>query len=169
VYDYTLGCIFTHDRNIGYNKMGVQKRFRQGQILKLLTGRAVASQDELRRQLGHLGMRVTQATLSRDLRELRLVKTSEGYRPLSTAAEQASPVPAIERALREFLLDIRPAQNMLVLKTPPGGAQPLAAAVDSERWKEVAGTLAGDDTVLVVCSSRSGSNTIQKRLEEMLR
>jgi transcriptional regulator of arginine metabolism len=149
--------------------MGVQKRFRQGQILKLLTARAVASQDELRRQLGHLGMRVTQATLSRDLRELRLVKTSEGYRPLSRATEQASPVRAIERALKEFLLDIRPAQNMLVLKTPPGGAQPLAAAVDSERWKEVAGTLAGDDTVLVICSSRSGSNTIQKRLEEMLR
>ena len=55
--------------------MGVQKRFRQGQILKLLTGQPVASQDELRRQLGHLGVRVTQATLSRDLRELRLVKT----------------------------------------------------------------------------------------------
>ncbi len=63
--------------------MAVQKRFRQGQILKLLAGQPVASQDELRRQLGHLGVRVTQATLSRDLRELRLVKTVEGYRPLS--------------------------------------------------------------------------------------
>jgi transcriptional regulator of arginine metabolism len=149
--------------------MGVQKRFRHGQILKLLAGRAVASQDELRRQLGHLGMRVTQATLSRDLRELRLVKTAEGYRPLSAAAEQTTAVRAVERALRDFLLDIRPAQNMLVLKTPPGGAQPLAAAVDAERWKEVAGTLAGDDTVLVICSSRTASGAIQKRLEEMLR
>jgi transcriptional regulator of arginine metabolism len=149
--------------------MGAQKRFRQGQILKLLAGRAVASQDELRRQLSHLGMRVTQATLSRDLRELRLVKTTEGYRPLTVAADQPSPVRAMERALKEFLLDIRQAQNMLVLKTPPGGAQPLAAAIDSERWKGVAGTLAGDDTVLIICSSRSASSAVHKRLEEMLR
>jgi len=150
--------------------MGMQKRYRQGQILKLLSGQPVASQDELRRQLIHLGVRVTQATLSRDLRELRLVKTTEGYRPLTAAAaEEASPVPALSRALREFLLDIRPAQNMLVLKTPPGGAQPLAAAVDSERWKEVAGTLAGDDTVLIITPSRTARAAIQKRVEEMLR
>jgi transcriptional regulator of arginine metabolism len=150
--------------------MSVQKRFRQGQILKLLSGQPVGSQDELRRRLGHLGVRVTQATLSRDLRELRLVKTSEGYRPLTAAtAEETAPLPTLARALKDFLLDMRPAQNMLVLKTPPGGAQPLAAAVDSEHWKEVAGTLAGDDTVLVICSSRNASGSIQKRLEEMLR
>ncbi len=138
--------------------------------MKLLAGRPVSSQDELRRHLGHLGMRVTQATLSRDLRELRLVKTSEGYRPLSeAAAAEASPLPALARALREFLLDIRPAQNVLVLKTPPSGAQPLAAAVDAEHWKEVAGTLAGDDTVLVICSSRGASNSVRKRLEELIR
>jgi transcriptional regulator of arginine metabolism len=151
-------------------KMAVQKRFRQGQILKLLTGQPVASQDELRRQLGHLGVRVTQATLSRDLRELRLVKTTAGYRPLAAAAgDETSPVAALARAVKEFLLDIRPAQNMLVLKTPPGGAQPLAAALDAERWKEVAGTLAGDDTVLLICSSRNACGAIQKRVEEMLR
>jgi transcriptional regulator of arginine metabolism len=150
--------------------MAVQKRYRQGQILKLLAGRAVASQDELRRQLVHLGMRVTQATLSRDLRELRLVKTAEGYRPLSAAAaEEVAPQNTLARALKEFLLDIRPAQNMLVLKTPPGGAQPLAAAVDAERWKEIAGTLAGDDTVLLITPSRGARAAIQKRVEELLR
>ena len=150
--------------------MGVQKRFRQGQILKLLSGQPVASQDELRRQLGHLGVRVTQATLSRDLRELRLVKTVQGYRSLATAvADEGAPLPALARALKDFLLDIRPAQNMLVLKTPPGGAQPLAAAVDGERWKEVAGTLAGDDTVLIISSSRGACKTLQKRIEVMLR
>jgi transcriptional regulator of arginine metabolism len=150
--------------------MGVQKRYRQGQILKLLAGHVVASQDELRRQLGHLGMRVTQATLSRDLRELRLVKTTEGYRPLSSAAaEEAAPQNTLARALKEFLLDIRPAQNMLVLKTPPGGAQPLAAAVDAEHWKEIAGTLAGDDTVLLITPSRAARAAIQKRVEELLR
>jgi transcriptional regulator of arginine metabolism len=165
MYDYAVACIFKHDRN-----MGVQKRFRQGQILKVLTGQPVASQDELRRQLGHLGVRVTQATLSRDLRELRLVKTSAGYRPLASAtADEASPLPTLARALKDFLLDLRPAQNMLILKTPPSGAQPLAAAVDSEHWKEVAGTLAGDDTVLIICSSRTACSAVQKRVEEMLR
>src|SRR5579872_164650 len=103
------------------------KRFRQGQILKVIAAQAVANQDELRKRLIQLGVRVTQATLSRDLRELKLVKTAEGYRPLA-AAEESSPVPQLARALREFLMDVRPAQNMLVLKTPPGGAQPLAAA-----------------------------------------
>jgi transcriptional regulator of arginine metabolism len=150
--------------------MSVQKRFRQGQILKLLAGPPVANQDELRRRLGHLGVRVTQATLSRDLRELRLVKTQEGYRPLGAAAsEEGSPLPTLARAVKEFLLDLRPAQNMLVLKTPPSGAQPLAAAIDAEHWKEIAGTLAGDDTILIITASRGARSAIQKRLEELLR
>jgi transcriptional regulator of arginine metabolism len=148
--------------------MGAHKRFRQGQIMKLLAGSPVASQDELRRQLVHLGVRVTQATLSRDIRELRLVKTANGYRPLAAAGAEESPVAALARAVKEFLLDIRPAQNMLVLKTPPGGAQPIAAALDAERWKEVAGTLAGDDTVLIVTPSRAACAAVQKRIEEML-
>jgi transcriptional regulator of arginine metabolism len=149
--------------------MGAHKRFRQGQILKVLAGSPVASQDELRRQLVHLGVRVTQATLSRDLRELHLVKTINGYRPLSAAgAEEPSSIPALARALKEFLLDVRPALNMLVLKTPPGGAQPIAAALDAERWKEVAGTLAGDDTVLIITPSRTARVAVQKRIEEML-
>jgi transcriptional regulator of arginine metabolism len=150
--------------------MGAQKRFRQGQILKLVSGEPVANQDDLRRRLVHLGMRVTQATLSRDLRDLRLVKTAEGYRPLSTAAAEETALPqSLGRALKEFLLDIRPAQNMLVLKTPPGGAQPIAAAVDAEHWKEVAGTLAGDDTILIITTSSRARAAVQKRMEEMLR
>ena len=129
----------------------------------------MASQDELRRQLIHLGLRVTQATLSRDLRELHLVKTTEGYQPLASAAVRESPVVSrLARAINSFLLDIRPAQNMLILKTPPGGAQPLAAAVDSERWKEVAGTLAGDDTVLIITPSMKARASVQKRIEEMV-
>ena len=150
--------------------LGMQKRFRQGQILKVIAAESVANQDELRRRLAHLGMRVTQATLSRDLRELKLVKTVRGYQALSAAAEEtATPLPTLGRALREFLIDVRPAQNLLVLKTPPGGAQPLAAAIDAERWKEVVGTLAGDDTVLIITPSRSGRAAVQKRMEELLR
>ncbi|MHB8484559.1 MAG: arginine repressor [Candidatus Acidiferrales bacterium] len=149
--------------------MGTHKRFRQGQILKLVGAEPVPNQDDLRRRLNHMGVRVTQATLSRDLRELKLVKTAEGYRPLTSASEESAPVPQLARALREFLVDVRPAQNMLVLKTPPGGAQPLAAAVDAEHWKEVAGTLAGDDTVLIITPSRAARAAIQKRMEELLR
>ena len=149
--------------------MGSQKRFRQGQILKLVSGETVSSQDDLRRRLHQSGLRVTQATLSRDLRELKLVKTVEGYRPLSAAPEESAPQPSLARALREFLVDVRPAQNLLVLKTPPGGAQPLAAAIDAERWKEVAGTLAGDDTILIITPSRGARAAIQSRMEELLR
>jgi transcriptional regulator of arginine metabolism len=149
--------------------MGAHKRFRQGQILKLIAGQAVASQDDLRRRLGHMGVRVTQATLSRDLRELKLVKTAEGYRSLTAGSEEAAPPAPLARALQEFLLDMRPAQNLLVLKTPPGGAQPLAAALDAGRWKELAGTLAGDDTILIVTPSRTARAAIQKRMEDLLR
>jgi transcriptional regulator of arginine metabolism len=149
--------------------MGAHKRFRQGQILKLIAGQAVASQDDLRRRLGHMGVRVTQATLSRDLRELKLVKTAEGYRSLTAGSEEAAAPAPLARALQEFLLDMRPAQNLLVLKTPPGGAQPLAAALDAGRWKELAGTLAGDDTILIVTPSRTARAAIQKRMEDLLR
>lgn len=145
------------------------KRFRQGQILKVIAAQAVANQDELRKRLIQLGVRVTQATLSRDLRELKLVKTAEGYRLLAAIAEETAALPGLARALREYLVDSRPAQNMLVLKTPPGGAQPLAAAIDAEHWKEVAGTLAGDDTVLIISPSKGARQTIQKRMEELLR
>jgi len=149
--------------------MNTQKRFRQGQILNLLARMQVANQDALRRQLIRRGLNVTQATLSRDLRELKLVKTADGYRPLAAMVEEAPAVSNLARAVSEFLVDIRPAQNLLVLKTPPGGAQPLAAAIDAERWNEIAGTLAGDDTILIVTPSRSARAALEKRLRELLR
>lgn len=152
--------------------MSAQKRYRQGQILKLITSDAIANQDELRRRLAQLKLRVTQATLSRDLRELQLVKTPAGYAQVNAPDEEAAPIPAhpsaFARALREFLLDIRPAENLLVLKTPPGGAQPLAAAFDAEHWPEIAGTIAGDDTVLIVTPTRKTRMALQKKLEELV-
>ena len=149
--------------------MSATKTFRHGQILRLVNAGPIPNQEDLRRRLAQQRLRVTQATLSRDLQELQLVKTKTGYRPANGLADETAAVPPLTRALGEFLLDIRPAENLLVLKTPPSGAQPLAAAVDAERWKEVAGTLAGDDTVLIICSSRNACGTIQKRIEEMLR
>ena len=147
----------------------MHKRFRQGQILKVIAAEPISSQDELRRRLTHLHVRVTQATLSRDLHELKLVKTADGYQPLAAAQEEVAALPPLARALREYLLDFRPAFNLLVLKTPPSGAQPLAAAVDAERFKEVAGTIAGDDTVLIITPSRAARAAVQKRMEDLLR
>ena len=98
------------------------------------------------------------------------MKTADGYTARRPRQPRNCFAGSCTRSrLKEFLLDIRPAQNMLVLKTPPGGAQPLAAAVDAEHWKEVAGTLAGDDTVLIITPSRTTRAAIQKRMEDMLR
>jgi transcriptional regulator of arginine metabolism len=147
-----------------------QKRFRQGQILKLIASEPIVSQDDLRRRLAQIKLRVTQATLSRDIAELKLVKTADGYKPLEPAHENgAQALAPLARAVREYLLDVRPAENLLVLKTPPGGAQALAAAVDGERLREVAGTIAGDDTVLVITPSRAARSVVQQRLGAMLR
>ena len=134
----------------------------------MIASEAISSQDELRRRLAQVKLRVTQATLSRDIAELKLVKTAEGYKPLKPAHEDGALAP-LARAVREYLLDVRPADNLLVLKTPPGGAQPLAAAVDGERLREVAGTIGGDDTVLVITPSRAARTAVQQRLEALLR
>jgi transcriptional regulator of arginine metabolism len=145
--------------------MSATKIFRHGQILRLVSSERIANQEELRRRLAQQRMRVTQATLSRDLHELKLVKTSEGYRAPAVVTEDVSTVPPLTRALREFLLDMRPAENLLVLKTPPSGAQPLAAAVDGAKFREIAGTIAGDDTVLIITSNRKSRESLQKELE----
>lgn len=149
--------------------MSDQKPLRQERILKLVAEEPVASQEDLRRRLAQQGFRVTQATLSRDIRELGLVKTAEGYKPLGAATATAPPLPALRRALGEFLRDVLPAQNLLVLKTPPGGAQPLAAIVDRERWPEVMGTIAGDDTVLIITGTKAACLAVKKRIESVLK
>ena len=148
--------------------MHAPKRFRQGQILKLVAGEPIPNQHELRRRLAHLKLRVTQATLSRDLHELQLVKTPEGYKSVHAVAEESAPAHPLARALKEFLLDVRPAEHLLVLKTPPGGAQPLAAALDAEKFTEVAGTIAGDDTILIVTPRRKVREALQKKLEALV-
>ena len=149
--------------------MGATKTFRHGQILRLVSRERIANQEDLRRRLAQQRLRVTQATLSRDLQELKLVKTTEGYKSGATAAEEPATVPPLTRALREFLLDIRPAENLLVLKTPPSGAQPLAAAVDGSKFPEIAGTIAGDDTVLIITPSRKTRESLQKKIEAQVK
>jgi len=149
--------------------MSATKTFRHGQILRLVSGERIANQEELRRRLAQQRLRVTQATLSRDLQELKLVKTTEGYRATATRAEEAATVPPFTRALREFLLDVRPAENLLVLKTPPSGAQPLAAAVDASEFTESVGTIAGDDTVLIITPNRKTRESLQRKIEAQVK
>jgi len=143
-----------------------QKTLRQGQILRLVARQSIENQDDLCRRLREEGMRVTQATVSRDVHELRLVKTERGYQAL--AAQAAPAAPALPRMAREGIRDLRPAQNMLVIKTPPGGAQSLGAALDAEGWPEIVGTVAGDDTILVISGSTRQRLAAQKRLQDML-
>lgn len=161
MYKNTEHCIIADAMNTG-------KTFRHGQILRLVTDATISNQQELRRRLAAQKLRVTQATLSRDLQELRLVKTHEGYKPETALPEDLPGLPSLTHALAEFLLDIRPAENMLVLKTPPSGAQPLAAAVDGAKFGEIAGTVAGDDTVLIVTPDRKSRESLQKKIEALV-
>jgi transcriptional regulator of arginine metabolism len=148
--------------------MSAGKTFRHGQILRLVSDQSIGNQEELRRRLAAQRLRVTQATLSRDLQELRLIKTHEGYKPAAALPEEPAPLPPLARALGEFLLDIRPAENLLVLKTPPSGAQPLAAAVDGAKFSEIAGTVAGDDTVLIITPNKKSRESLQKKIEALV-
>lgn len=124
----------------------MNKSFRHGQILNIIRDKEIYTQDELARELSQLGVTTTQVTLSRDMRELGLVKTPEGYRQLPT--ERTGP--RLADVANEYLLDIRLAQNLAVLRTSPGNANTLAIALDREELEEVVGTIAGDDTVLVI-------------------
>ena len=149
--------------------MSKSKTFRHGQILRLVSNDRITNQHERRRRLALQRLRVTQATLSRDLQELKLVKTSQGYKQAASLPEETSVLPPLARALGEFLLDIRPAENLLVLKTPPSGAQPLAAAVDGAKFREIAGTVAGDDTVLIITPSRKMRESLQKKIQALVK
>jgi len=139
----------------------MNKSFRQGQILKIIHGKEIYTQDELARELAQLGVPATQVTLSRDMRELGLVKTPEGYRQLPT--ERTGP--DLADVANEYLLDIRVAQNLVVLRTSPGNANTLAIAIDREALDEIVGTVAGDDTVLVITPD---NETAAKFRQQML-
>ena len=145
----------------------MNKSLRQRGILELLKHGPVGSQEDLQRALRKRGLKVAQATLSRDIRDLRLAKTADGY-SLSQGDASAPALPPVSRLVREFVLEVRPAQNLLVLKTSVGSAQPVAAALDEEEWPEAIGTIAGDDTILIVCPDKADAEKLATRIEEML-
>ena len=146
----------------------MSKAARQKAILELLHRGPVESQEELQGFLAKRGFEAGQATLSRDIRELGLIKTPEGY-SAGRGVVVAEPVlPSVSRLVREFVVDVRLAQNLIVLKTSVGSAQPVAAAVDAEDWLEVVGTLAGDDTILVISPDNRTAQQLVRRIQGML-
>ena len=144
------------------------KAARQKTILELVHKGPIESQEELQGYLAKRGFAVGQATLSRDIRELGLVKTYDGYVPANGVGVSEPVLPSVSRLVREFVLEVRLAQNLLVLKTSVGSAQPVAAAMDAEDWSEVVGTLAGDDTILVISQDNKTAQQLARRIEGML-
>jgi len=140
------------------------KTYRQGQILKLIRSKKILTQEELSLELKNQGIAATQVTLSRDLRDLRLVKTREGYQEM--APEETGP--GFTMLAGEFLNDVLRAQNLVVLKTSPGHANTVAVALDREGWPEVVGTIAGDDTILIIAPDNPTAESVQERLLELL-
>jgi len=137
----------------------MNKAYRQGQILKLIRTHAVHTQEDLARELREsAGVPATQVTLSRDIRELGLVKTPDGYRQVAVRSG-----PSLAEAIAEFVQDVRQAQNLIVLKTAPGNANALAAAIDAENAPEMVGTLAGDDTILVIAPDVETATRLRER------
>ena len=148
---------------------GLMKQQRHTAIREVLNQSSVPSQDELRRRLARRGFHVTQATLSRDIHQLRLSKGPSGYSlPNTLMEEEDDSLPGIREVLRSFGLEVRQAMNQLVLITTTGGAQPIAAGIDYEDWPEVVGTIAGDDTVLIICPDERQARTLKVRIEEFI-
>jgi transcriptional regulator of arginine metabolism len=145
------------------------KQDRHMAIRELVAGALIGSQDELRRRLVKRGFEVTQATLSRDIHELHLYKGPNGYAvPNGVALEEEDDMPGTPEMLRSFGLRVKQALNQLVLITTSGSAQPVALAVDGEDWPEVVGTIAGDDTVLIICPDQKRATLLRERLEAMI-
>jgi transcriptional regulator of arginine metabolism len=139
-------------------------------IRQLVEQDPVHSQEALRQRLSRLGFDVTQATLSRDIKELGLVKRSSDGAYQVAGADSSSPVAAavaLSRALSEFQLSVDVAQHLVVVKTGPGQAQLLGVAIDRARLPEVVGTLAGDDTILVVCRDGRQAQSARHTLERL--
>lgn len=142
----------------------MDKVYRRTQILDLLRREVVATQEDLCEKLAERGIRVTQATVSRDIEELGLVKTREGYRAPETANPSVPPQPPLGLILKEFLQEVRLASNLVVLRTHPGNAHSVAVALDAAHWPEVAGTVAGDDTIFVATAGMREATRLRRKL-----
>ncbi len=147
------------------------KNQRQQVIREIVAAKAVASQEELRRQLAKRGWDVTQSTLSRDLRELRLARIpdAQGNSRYAFSDGGDDELMQLERMLPQLLTAAEGVQVLVVARTIKSGAQPVAEALDQLEWPDVAGTIAGDDTVLIICRSTEGRERVLKKLRAYLR
>jgi transcriptional regulator of arginine metabolism len=145
------------------------KARRQGAILELIESEPLHSQEQLRRRLHKAGFETTQATISRDIKELGLVKRAGdgAYQRLGTdAINPETALTALERAAAEFLRRVDRVQQLVVVRTGAGQAQPLALAIDRARLAETVGTIAGDDTILIIAKDGRRAAAFVKRLAE---
>lgn len=152
--------------------MEVMKRLRQQQIRDLLGARHISTQQELAAALRERGFRATQATVSRDVAEMGLIKMSRnGSRayalPPRSGVPETSGDERLALLLRDLPIDIRSAGLMLVIRAVPGSAHAIAAALDRTGWPEVAGSIAGDDTVFVACPDRASLERVRGRLARL--
>ena len=146
------------------------KTYRQNAILEIVEREAITSQEQLRNRLKLRGIEATQATLSRDIRALELVKRAANgaySRPGAPTEDDAAEV--VETAVSDYLRRHERVEQMLVLKTDPGNAQPLALAMDRARLPQVAGTIGGDDTILVICRAVEDAQALQLWLDRLMR
>jgi transcriptional regulator of arginine metabolism len=148
------------------------KSYRQSLVLELVDREPITSQEQLRAKLDGRGIHVTQATLSRDIRDLGLVKRAgDGAyrRPGAAAGVAGDPQSVLRRAVAEFLRQFESVQQLVVLRTDPGQAQPLAVALDRVRLAEVVGTIGGDDTILVICRGEREAQAFTRQIEDWVR
>src|SRR5262245_51916818 len=143
---------------------------RRSEILRLVQGGAVRSQGELRTLLRRRGFRVAQPTLSRDLRELGLHRTPAGYAspPGPPALPPEGRTAVLDRVLGQTALTVLVAGSLVVVKTPPAGAHPVARAIDEAMLGSVVGTIAGDDTVFVATPDAGSARRLERRLRQAL-
>jgi transcriptional regulator of arginine metabolism len=145
---------------------------RHSAIRELVGSSPVTNQDELRRKLRRRGFEVTQATLSRDIHELHISKGPGGYTLPNGNGNGGQTAnggrPTVTEVMESFGLQVRRAMNQVVVRTVMSGAQPVAASIDYEEWPEVVGTIAGDDTVLVVCEDTRHATEVETRLRAIL-
>jgi transcriptional regulator of arginine metabolism len=151
--------------------MEVMKQLRQRAIRELVSARPIRTQQELAGALRERGFRTTQATMSRDVAELGLVKAARGGTqayavPKRLLEAETSGEDRLRSLLRDLPIEIREAGLLVVVRTLPGSAHAIAAALDRARWPEVAGSIAGDDTVFVACADRSALRRVANRVRE---
>lgn len=148
--------------------MKAQRHFK---IREIITGKEIETQDDLVKEMGQAGYQVTQATVSRDIKEMQLIKVplEDGRYKYSMPAEQKiNPLPRLRRALADHFVHIDYSENLVVMKCMPGTANTLGALIDSLEWSEIMGTICGDDTILIICRTKKHSGEVVDQFKGML-